>query len=133
MKFKWKKILKPKTVVHCKTKGQSDKLAKATEEKGYKILSFDYWEAFRSETCYHFSISGAVSYNDIFSWIRAGYTILKFKDVVKKKKCEWELDDDDHYFITECSDGKGWVAEYDELDFSYCPYCGRKIKLASNN
>jgi hypothetical protein len=51
---------------------------------------------------------------------------------LERKTCTWIYDDYTGYDITECGDGFYLVLDWADK-FKFCPYCGGRISLASEN
>jgi hypothetical protein len=53
--------------------------------------------------------------------------------MVSEGVCEWTYDDDKDYWLTFCGDVFIRGERSRDLNFKFCPYCGRKIKEAGND
>jgi hypothetical protein len=50
------------------------------------------------------------------------------------KHCEWEFDNEEGFYDTGCGEGFNFECEgILENNFSFCPYCGRRIKEIKEN
>jgi hypothetical protein len=58
--------------------------------------------------------------------------VLTIREIIEAKcdaQCTWTYDDWHGYYDTACGDAF-WLAEEWTQKFQFCPYCGKKIKLA---
>ena len=85
-KFKYKKIMKENTVVHCQSKKQAKQLLKWADSKGLRwssnrsYLEDLNYDMYRGKTCYYLTLG---FYCDSHFYKNKNYTILSFEEVIK--------------------------------------------------
>lgn len=83
--FDYEKIMRPNTVIHCKTKEQAKELLKWADSKGLKwcdgnsYLEENNWEKHREDTCYNLCVG---AYSDKRDYKDCDYIILPYEEVL---------------------------------------------------
>lgn len=76
MKFNWKLILQPNTVIHCDTEAKANSLL--SEVEGWNN---NYWKYYKDQTCYNIYPN---AYGRLEYYKDKNYTILTYEDVLLK-------------------------------------------------
>ena len=95
-KFDFEKFKKEKIAVHCKTQEESDNFKRACIEYHLDYYTYageesNFFETYRSETCYSYDKSNGIVYSSKSWYFDNGYTILEWSDYMNKEFTKADL------------------------------------------